>query len=299
MKGRVLRVSGLYARVELDGQSLDCALRGKLKAGNRRSTSRLVAGDWVEVKRTSAGEGVVESLYPRQSKLSRAASGARPIEQVVAANIDRLFIVASVRQPALRLGFVDRALVIAQVGGIEPVLCLNKVDLDREGTTRAAAGLYGDLGYKVVRLSAKTGLGIDELTQLMAGRVSALLGQSGVGKSSLLNCVDPNLRLKTQGIMARHDRGRHTTTAAQLFGLAGGGYVADTPGIKTLQLWQMPANELIYRFCEMAPLADGCRFRDCAHGSEPDCGVRQGVEAGKIAPSRYQSYRHILEGLEA
>ena len=215
---------------------------------------------------------------------------------MIAANLDWLCIVAAVREPALRPGFIDRALIAAHSGNLNAVICFNKIDLDPDFEGLDVVRTYRELGYPVFLLSAESGVGLEALREKLAGGTSAFVGQSGVGKSSLLNCLDPNLDLKTNQMMTRHDRGRHTTTAAQLYPLAGG-YLVDTPGIKELQPWGIPQDELVQHYKEMAPLAGGCHFRDCSHRHEPGCAVIQAVEEGRVSPLRHQGYCSVWESL--
>ena len=295
MSGLVLRVSGWEILVAGDdGVEHLCQVRGKVKAGPRRSGAQIVAGDGVDWQPTEAGRGIIEAICPRQNLLSRTASGNRPLEQVMAANVDRFFIVVAARQPALRPGFVDRALVMAASGGVTGVVvCVNKIDLDGDNERRPVVSLYRDLGYEVIETSAATGAGMDGLVERFHEGLSVLIGPSGAGKSSILNAVEPGLAIRTQELMRHHDRGRHTTTSSSLHKLRGGGYVADTPGIKQLQPWGIPAEELVGFFPEMASRTGDCQFRDCSHLHEPGCLIRAAVEAGQIAESRYDSFARI------
>jgi len=294
----VIRASGRECLVETANGELRCRLRGRLTGAARRTTAPVVTGDLVELAQTEPGRGVIETVAPRRSTVSRVATGARPYQQVVAANIDRFYIVVSARQPALNPGFIDRALVVAISGGVEPVVCINKIDLDPAAACGEVAGLYRDLGYQVLPTSATTGVGMDALREQFRGRLSALVGQSGVGKSSILNCVEPGLQLATADLMTRHDRGRHTTAATQLHALTMGGYVADTPGVKQLRPWGLSREELVQCFVEMAPMANSCQFRDCSHLHEPGCTIREAVEAGRIHRRRYEGDCRMAEGIE-
>jgi len=297
MRGRVIRVSGQNFLVEVDGDELTCRMRGKLKAGKRASNSPVIVGDWVEITSDEINGSMIESVLPRTSHFTRTASGTRNYEQIIAVNIDQLAVITSARQPALRLGFIDRAIITALRGEIEPVIIVNKIDLESEATIGNLLQCYKALHYSVIFTSAAKGEGIEELGRSLKNKVTALVGQSGVGKTSLLNCIEPGLGLKTREIMTRHDRGRHTTTAVQLFPLDRGGYVADTPGIKELHLCGINRGNLVEYFAEMAPLVEECYFRDCAHISEPNCAVREALDRGLIATTRYASYRNIMEGL--
>ena len=298
MKGRVIRVSGLQHLVEVEKEQWQCDIRGRLKEGMRATTAPVIVGDWVEVQQTGEKTGVIESVHPRFSKFSREASGKRPFEQIVAVNLDQLIVVVAARKPAPKVGFVDRAVVTALKGCMKPVICVNKVDLDREGVRFSLAEMYRPLGYTVCFTSALSGEGVEEFGDLLQDRVSAIVGQSGVGKSSLLNRIDPHLSIKTQEIMKQHDRGRHTTTVTQLYPLMPvRGYIADTPGIKELRLWDVKRSELVDFFVEMNELVGNCQFRDCSHMHEPGCAVREGVEQGDINTVRYDGYRRIWESL--
>lgn len=298
MRGRVLQLSGLHALVATEGGVWQCELRGRLKAARRAATAPLAAGDWVEVQATAPGAGVVELVHPRRTKLSRLTSGLRGREQVIAANVDLVVVVVAIRHPAPRPGFIDRAIAMAHSGDILPVLCINKVDLVHGQQITELARVYADLGYAVHQTSALTGEGVGVLAGLLVDRVSVMVGQSGVGKSSLLNCLAPGFNLQTRELMKGHDRGRHTTSAARLYPLPQGGYMVDTPGVKELQLWEVSRSELVRYFVEMAPLASQCRFRDCLHLGESGCAIRQAVERGQISSLRYQGYLRIAASLE-
>lgn len=298
MRGRVLQLSGLHALVAVEAEVWQCELRGRLKAAMRGATAPLAAGDWVEVQATSPGAGVVERVHERHGKISRLANGMQGREQVIAANVDQLVIVVAAREPETRPGFIDRAIAMAHAGEIQPVLCINKVDLAYRQEGGELGKVYADLGYPVLHTSALTGEGLVALAARLAGQVSAMVGQSGVGKSSLLNHLDPALRVQTRELMRRHDRGRHTTTAARLYPLPQGGYLVDTPGIKELQLWQVDRSDLLQYFVEMAPLAGQCHFRDCRHRGEPGCAIRAAVESGQISALRFEGYQRIADSLE-
>jgi len=296
MKGRVLRVSGMQCLVEIGPVQWVCPLRGRVKAGQRNSTSPVVVGDWVEVEPSSSSSGIIAKVYPRHSKFSRVASGPKSIEQIIAVNLDQLVVVVATRQPAMRLGFIDRAVVMALKGGMQPVICINKVDLDPESQSGQIGNVYSDIGYRVCLTSVVTGSGIDDFKSVLKDRASVFVGHSGVGKSSLLNCIDPDFTIATKSLMAKHDRGRHTTAAVQLYPLgANGGYIADTPGIKELQLWGVDETNLIEYFTEMTQFVSGCHFRDCRHIYEPECAVQAALERGAFSRVRYEGYKRIMK----
>ena len=299
MQGRIIRVSGLQCLVEVERSHWQCEIRGRLKAGCRKTSSPVVAGDWVDVLPTAERTGVIEAVHPRSSKFSRGASGGRPIEQILFVNMEQLVVVVAARQPRPRRGFIDRAIVMAIKGNLQPVVCINKVDLVSEEAVGTLTAPYEALGYPIYRTSAVQGNGMDEFKEALINRSTAVVGQSGVGKSTLLNGVEPGLGLKTKEIMERHDRGRHTTTVVHLFKLQEGGYVADTPGVKELRLWGINPAELETYYPELEPLRGQCQFGDCSHLHEPGCAVRAAVADGRIASARYEGYRRIFESLSS
>jgi ribosome biogenesis GTPase len=299
MQGRIIRVSGLQCLVEVERSHWQCEIRGRLKAGCRKTSSPVVAGDWVDVLPTAERTGVIEAVHPRSSKFSRGASGGRPIEQILFVNMEQLVVVVAARQPRPQRGFIDRAIVMAIKGNLQPVVCVNKVDLVSEEAVGTLTAPYEALGYPIYRTSAVQGNGMDEFKEALINRSTAVVGQSGVGKSTLLNGVEPGLGLKTKEIMERHDRGRHTTTVVHLFKLQEGGYVADTPGVKELRLWGIKPAELETYYPELEPLRGQCQFGDCSHLHEPGCAVRAAVADGCIASARYEGYRRIFESLSS
>ena len=299
MQGRIIRVSGLQCLVEVERSHWQCEIRGRLKAGCRKTSSPVVAGDWVDVLPTAERTGVIEAVHPRSSKFSRGASGGRPIEQILFVNMEQLVVVVAARQPRPQRGFIDRAIIMAIKGNLQPVVCVNKVDLVSEEAVGTLTAPYEALGYPIYRTSAVQGNGMDEFKEALINRSTAVVGQSGVGKSTLLNGLEPGLGLKTKEIMERHDRGRHTTTVVHLFKLQEGGYVADTPGVKELRLWGIKPAELETYYPELEPLRGQCQFGDCSHLHEPGCAVRAAVADGRIASARYEGYRRIFESLSS
>jgi len=276
----VLRIDTEYlCRVD------DCLMDGK--------TSILAPGDDVYVEED--GEDlIVRAVRPRRSKLSRPAVG-RTGEQVIAANVDRVIIVASVAKPAFNPGLIDRYLVAAQAGGAKPLLVINKMDLgDREP---AGVQPYRDLGLEVFNTSCAFDMGLDRLSDALAGHVSVLAGHSGVGKSSIINALEPAIRIDTQEISESTQKGRHTTTYSKLYTLANGATIIDTPGIKQLGLWGVSPEELDYYFHDIAQQTADCRFRNCTHIHEPHCAVKAALESHEISKARYDSYVRIRESL--
>ncbi|MEJ5241863.1 MAG: ribosome small subunit-dependent GTPase A [Anaerolineales bacterium] len=289
LRGLVLRSQAGLFIVQTEKGPIPSRLRGRLKKGPRQG-DLVAVGDWVKVRLLSDGSGVIEEIEPRQRAIVRLAP--RPhgeYQQILLANPDQVLLVFACAQPEPRWGMLDRFLVIAEKQQVPPLIIANKVDLVGEETAREMFGLYEQLGYPVLYTSVKSGLGLEALKTWLKGKISALAGPSGVGKSSLLNAIQPGLGLAVREV-GRSGRGVHTTVVRQLIPLDEGGYVADTPGWKSLALWDTQPEEVDGYFREIAPLVAHCQFSDCTHQHEPGCAVRAAVERGEIHPRRYASY---------
>lgn len=288
---------GVYTVALDDGERVDASLRGRLKQ-QARTGSRVVIGDRVAV--APAGDSwTIESVSDRSSELVRRGRGRAP--KLLAANLDRVFVTVALRKPTATTQLIDRLLVLVESSGIHPELVLNKADLDEDGALGdSLARLYAGIGYGVHRVSAESGEGIDPLHAEMCDGSSAFIGPSGVGKSSLLNRIDPALQLRTGDLSKKTGTGRHTTVGSRMIPLECGGLVADTPGFGDVGLWAVAPEDVSDGFPEFRELEAACRFRGCAHVKEPDCAVREGVESGTVAESRYESYRTLRsEAVEA
>ena len=290
--GTVLERDGAVYRVATADGTVRAVLRGKAKRG----APRVVVGDVVRLEPEPGGDlfGVVD-VEPRRSLLARRVPegrGARP----VAANVDHVFVVTATADPPPLPQLVDRLLVVAEANGIPAAVVVNKIDLE---PGLALGERFRAAGYEVFRTSAATGEGVAALRRALTGGTSVVTGPSGAGKSSLLNAIQPGLRLRTGEVSARVRRGRHTTVSAVMVPLAGGGFLMDTPGFSEVGLWGIEARELAECFPEMRPLLGRCRYADCRHMSEPGCAVRTAMEAGKIQAGRYESYRALLAEIEA
>lgn len=301
--GVVVRVDAHACLVDLGSRVVRCGFRGRLfedRRKRRRRSKPVVVGDRVTVQVLSEEEGALEEVLPRRTKLSRKASDKDGVEQVVVANVDLLAIVASLKDPPLRSRLVDRFLVAGAAGGLDVVLCLNKIDLCAEGDSllRDAEDLYRGLGLTVLPTSAADGRGLEELRAALTGRISVFCGPSGAGKSTLLNRIAPGLQLRTRGVGMKTRKGRHTTTAVSLYKIPGLGHLVDTPGIRGLGIWDVGPEELDGFFPEVFELSSGCRFRGCSHSHEPSCAVKAAVESGDLHPHRYESYLRIRVSLE-
>jgi ribosome biogenesis GTPase / thiamine phosphate phosphatase len=299
-RGLVLRArSGFYTIATDEGDLVEAQLRGRVKK-ERQTSDLAVIGDRVEVERLPDGTGAIASIEPRERRFGRRQPGPRGAwrEDVMVANPDLVAIVFACEHPPPNPRLVDRFLVMAEYNEVPPLIVANKVDLVGPGAARERFGPYEHIGYDVVYASAKSAIGLTELRERLAGRLSIVTGPSGVGKSTLLNELQPGLQLATAEVSEALHKGRHTTTHAELLALEGpaGGYVADTPGIRELGLWQVPSTELAWCFPEFRDHLGACAFNDCTHLHEPRCGLRAAVGSGAVSEERYDSYRRMLTG---
>jgi len=284
--------------VETDSGPLVCRLRGRLKKGPRLGDIAAV-GDRVLITPLGRGEGVIESIEPRRRMLVRLAPTPRgEYQQIIIANPDQAVFVFACALPAPRLGMLDRFLVIAEKQGLPALIVANKVDLVGQDRAAALFGHYGSLGYPVIYTSARQASGLDQLRQQLTGKISVLAGPSGAGKTSLLNALQPGLGLSVREVSQATHKGKHTTVVRQLFTMEGGGYIADTPGLKALALWDIPAEEVDGYFPELRSLVEHCQFSNCTHLHEPGCAVLDAVAKGSVHPERYNSYIRMRQGQE-
>lgn len=296
-QGRVLRVQGLHSIVQLDdGSTRSCATRRLLKTLSTDQRHVVAAGDLVWVRPEGKSDGIIERVEPRSGVLSRTSRGR---QHVLVTNVDQLIIVTSAAQPRLKPNLLDRYLVTAEKTRIEPIICINKVDLVNRADLEPLIGVYSQLGYRILQVSATQGWGISALKQLVGGRSSAFTGQSGVGKSSLLNSIEPGLGLRVQEVSEESEKGKHTTTTAELIPLSAGGFVIDTPGIRQFQLWDVIPEEVAGFYRDLRPYVSHCRYPDCTHTHEEPCAVKDAVADGFIDARRYESYLQIHAGDEA
>lgn len=295
--GKVLKATRKTYNVAVDGRILSCTVRGKLIQDTSEYGSVKV-GDNVEVTLVSDREGVIEKILPRKSQLSRVIESRAYQEHIVAANIDRVLIILSTRNPAFKSGLLDRYLVITEKNNLQAFICINKIDLADPGEFYPYRDYYSSIGYPVYFTSALTGEGIEELSRILKDGVTALVGHSGVGKSSIIKAIEPELDIKIARISERTHKGQHTTTAVELFPLSNGGFVIDTPGIRELGFWGIYKKDLADYFIEFKQLAPECQFADCTHLHEPGCAVKQAVEEGRIFRERYRNYLNIYQSLK-
>lgn len=304
--GLIIKAQSGFFTVQPDdgGEPVVCQIRGRLKQ-ERQRTDIAAVGDRVTYSVNPDGTGLIQSVAERVSVLSRTRSAGNDgrnleteREQVLVANPDQVIFVFSVRNPGFSPRKLDRFLIVAEMNRLPAIICANKVDLIDEAEAHEMFRPYEDIGYPVIHTSTLTGEGIDALRELLRGRISVLAGSSGVGKSSLLNAVQQGLGLRVKEVSDATGKGLHTTRHVELIPLDIGGYVADTPGIRSLALFDLEPGELDAYYREIAPLVEHCAFSDCTHTHEPNCAVRAAVEDGRVSPERYDSYLRLREEIE-
>lgn len=307
LEGRVLSIMSEGIRVEYEHQIILCSLRGLLKKEKSQSKNLTAVGDWVLFEKVNDQEGIIYQVKPRHSVLSRADNLSRRKEQLIATNVDQVLITLSVVSPPLKLGLPDRYIIAALKGNMTPVIIFNKIDLLLKDPENPAvekekdlfielAEAYRQLNIPVLAISTVTGEGLEELKELMKGKTSVFSGQSGVGKSSLINVIT-GLDLETRTIVEKTQKGSHTTTTAHLIPLQFGGWCIDTPGIKSFGVWDLNKDEIEQYFSEIFTEGHQCRYPDCAHFHENGCAVKTAVEEGKISLLRYSSYLSLIHDI--
>lgn len=297
-QGTVIEVSSGLCRVQVDGGVALCSLHPALSAIETGYTNPVAVGDQVQVRLTDAESGIVQAILPRKSVLARPDVFSHHLRQVIVANAEQLLIVSAWREPAIWLELIDRYLISAHRDNLLPIICVNKTDLSSSrAECEATLAPYRALGHRLLFTSAVAGEGIEELRDLLRGRMTVLAGLSGVGKSSLLTAVQPGLNLRVAETSERHHDGRHTTTQVNLFPLEIGGYVVDTPGIRSFGLSGMTRQELTAYYPEIEAVQGQCRFANCTHQQEPGCAVKPAVAEGRISPARFHNYQKIYTEL--
>lgn len=296
LTGLIIRAQSGFFTIATEEGPIVCQLRGKLKRGPR--TGDLAAiGDRVRITIQEDGSGMIEEIKERKQAIVRLDPRPQGVyRQILLANADQAVFVFACARPDPRMKMLDRFLVIAEKQGISAVVVANKVDLVGQEKAESIFGLYAKIGYPIIYTSAETGQGVEELRATLTGKVSALAGPSGVGKSTLLNAMQPGLGLEVNEISKALNKGVHTTVVRQMFPLAEGGYVADTPGWKALALWDTEPEEVDGYFPELRDLVAHCQFSDCTHTHEPKCAVLAAIKSGDVHPDRYASYLRLREG---
>jgi len=303
MTGLVYKSTGSYYTVKTeDHQVYECRIKGKFRIKGIKSTNPIAVGDIVDFELDNSTDeeiGQIHNIHDRKNYIVRKSVNLSKQTHIIASNIDLVFLLVTINNPPTTTSFIDRFLVTAEAYGIEAVLVFNKIDTYDEATLDEQLYLqhvYSEIGYKCLRVSAKDGKGLEALKEMMTGKVSMFSGHSGVGKSTLVNALEPNLDLKTKTISEQSKQGQHTTTFAEMYDLSFDAKIIDTPGIKGFGIVDMEKEEISGYFPEFFKLKDQCKFNNCLHKEEPHCAVKKALEEDKIAWSRYNSYLKILEG---
>ena len=300
MKALVYKSTGSWYQVKNEaGDSLNARIKGKFKIGGLTSTNPIAVGDWVDVDVEDIAEGsvIIHNIYPRKNYITRQSPHNKNLHHIVASNLDQSILLATLKDPKTSTGFIDRFLVASEAYHVPSILVFNKSDLygiKEEAKFAEVKSIYEAIGYKVLSMSLNNGTGIEEVNNLLKDKVTLLSGHSGVGKSSFINSIFPDLSLKTQDVSGWSGKGLHTTTFAEMYDLPFGGKIIDTPGMREFALMDIELNELSHYFPEMRELLNDCKFNNCMHIEEPGCAVKSAVEEGKVSASRYVSYLNIL-----
>ena len=296
-KGIVIRGHGKSFIVRCGGKDIPCEIRGRLKFQTESGTP-VAVGDDVVISTNDDGTGMIEEVAERRTMFFRPAKSSDAKKQVIAANINQLGIVASVKSPPLKPGLIDRFIIAARIGNLESLVIINKIDLGQPRILSELERGYRNIDIPVVFTSAVNGDGFDKLEKALSGHRTIFAGHSGVGKSTILNRFIPGLNLEVSDVSEATNKGVHTTSLVQMFELPGGGYVVDSPGLKILKLWEIKRENLLDYYPEMAEYADKCRFTGCSHSHEPDCAVKEAVGNGLIPKFRYENYISIYDSID-
>ena len=299
MQGTVIRSSGsVYGVRAVDGTLVDCRVKGNFRLKGIRSTNPVAVGDHVRFDVREDGTAYIVEILERKNYIVRKASNLSKQSHILAANLDLCFLIVTINHPATATTFIDRFLAAAEAYRVPVVLVFNKVDLyngcECEELEYLTA-LYSSIGYECLHTSATERNGINELKEMMRGKVSLLAGNSGVGKSSIVNAIAPEIAARVGEISKTHDTGMHTTTYTEMFEFMPGSFIVDTPGVKGFGTYDMEVEEISHYFVEFFRLSKDCRYGNCTHTHEPGCAVLEALESGRLAPSRYQSYLSMLE----
>lgn len=301
LKGRVIQSTGSWYKVRTDEGVTKSRLPGRFRLEGKEVTNPIAVGDWVDISFNEDETGTIEHIYDRENYITRQATHGRRGEHILVANLDRAFVVQSIRKPKMKEGFIDRFLVTCEAYEVTPSIIINKMDLATDSDLEyleEVIRLYAGLGYDIFPTSIDDEDSIAELFEELKGKTTAFIGPSGVGKTSLLNAIDPLFSEKVGEVSSSSNKGKHTTTFAKLIQLSNGGYLVDTPGIREFGLFNIEPWELSLYFPEMLEARKECKFNTCTHLHEPKCGVVAAFERGEIDANRYHSYINMLESLE-
>lgn len=302
MQARVIQSTGSWYKLITDeGETVQGRLPGKFRLKDLRLTNPVAVGDFVTISMQDDGTALIGEIHDRRNKITRQATHGKKGEHILVSNVDLGFVVQAVRQPKFRTGFIDRFLVTCEAFDVKPCIILNKIDLGTDDDAREIAmmmDLYESIGYDIYLSSIFDKESIETLREVMKGRTSVFIGPSGTGKTSLLNRIEPGIDKPVGDISKFSNKGKHTTTFAEIIPLGFGGYIADTPGIREFGLIHFEPGEISLYFPEMKPLREKCHYYNCTHLHEPDCAVMEAFREGEIAASRYDSYMNMVESLE-
>jgi len=292
-KGRVIKSTGSWYTVDVDGQLIECRIKGKFRIKGIKSTNPVSVGDFVEIEIQEDETGVIYKIEDRRNYIIRKSTNLSKQSHIIASNIDQAVLIVTLKAPVTFPAFIDRFLVTAEAYSIPAIVVFNKVDLYGEKEMDDLAfykQVYEDIGYKCLVTSFEKKIGIEKFKEQLTDKVSLLSGHSGVGKSSLINLIEPDLHLRTKRVSTSHQQGMHTTTFAEMFPLSFGGYIIDTPGIRGFGVYDLDKNQIGHYFPEIRDRFRDCKFNNCVHVNEPGCVVKEAVENGEIASFRYRNY---------
>lgn len=301
MQGTVVKSAGSIYSVRTADGIKECRIKGNFRLKGIKSTNPVAVGDYVKIDVREDGTAYIVDIEERRNYIVRKASNLSKQSHILAANIDQCFLIATINHPATSTTFIDRFIASAEAYRVPVVIVFNKTDLYNETDNEELdylEAVYQSIGYPCLRLSATEGKGIEALKEMMQGKVSLLAGNSGVGKSSIINAISPETAVKVGEISRIHDTGMHTTTYSEMFELMPDSYIVDTPGVKGFGTYSMESEEIAHYFVEFFELSGGCKYGNCTHTHEPGCAVLEALEEGRIAPSRYQSYLSMLDDKE-
>ena len=303
MTGTVYKSTGSWYTVKTEeGIPYDCRIKGKFRIQGIKSTNPVAVGDRVDFeldKKSDVETGVITNIHTRDNYIIRKSVNLSKQTHIIAANIDQVFLLVTLNNPPTFTAFIDRFLVTAEAYGIKAILLFNKIDVfDEEELLeiKYLAAMYRDIGYECIGISALKGKNLDEIKEKMMGKVNMFTGHSGVGKSTLVNAIEPSLDIKTKEISEQHSQGQHTTTFAEMYDLSFDAQIIDTPGIKGFGIVDMEREEIGNYFPEFFALKENCKFNNCLHLQEPKCAIKEALESGELHWSRYKSYQQIMEG---
>ena len=301
MQGVVVKSAGSIYSVRTADGIIECRIKGNFRLKGIKSTNPVAVGDYVKIDVREDGTAYIVDIETRRNYIVRKASNLSKQSHILAANIDQCLLVATINHPVTSTTFIDRFIASAEAYRVPVVILFNKIDIYNDADNEELEyleALYKSIGYPCLRLSATEGKGIEALKEMMQGKVSLLAGNSGVGKSSIINAISPDTAVKVGEISRIHDTGMHTTTYSEMFELMPDSYIVDTPGVKGFGSYAMESEEIAHYFVEFFELSEGCKYGNCTHTHEPGCAVLEALEAGHIAPSRYQSYLSMLDDKE-